>query len=113
MLLASRDFTSGASQSGGGWGSGLSGEAGTGAVVACKCALAYLKASLFLAAHPDSSTRRGLSGEAPSEAPRGGGGALSRGDGEETLRYGGAGVQVGGLVGSLLFFVLTVPLPVL
>ena len=61
-------------------------------VVVCKVALAFTKAVLFVSFHPSTAA-----------APTG----LAQGAGD-CLRWGGAGIQAGSLVGACLFFLLTV-----
>eukprot|EP00939_MAST-03C_sp_MAST-3C-sp1_P003918 g3918.t1 len=63
-------------------------------VVACKCAIAFSKTALFLHFFRDSSS------VAPSD---------DNTTSAEVFRHGGAGIQLGALVGALVFFVLTVP----
>ena len=69
-------------------------------VTACKWTVTYGKTALFLVYHPD--------GDASPEG-------TEHGDDlpPDLFRWAGAGIQLGGLVGSVIFFVLTVPLKVI
>ena len=85
-------------------------------VTTCKWTVTYGKTTLFLVFHSSAAQ---TSPDAPFEDKEDG---LSH-DGDETddvppktddvppdlFRWAGAGMQVGGLIGSIVFFILTVP----
>jgi hypothetical protein len=92
------------------------------AVVGCKLSLTFLKTSLFVSYHPQNTRnnndvingykRRSYGGvvdlENEDDTRRVRKGAP--GDGGVVMRWGGFGIQVGGLIGAIAFFVLTVVL---
>ena len=117
MVVASRQYTVFSNGGGGGESSsGASSVAAVAAVVLCKWALAFTKTALFVAFHPlsephDPGTTESLApGEVAEDATPPPAATSPNGS---VLRWGGAGIQVGGLIGAAVFFSLTEAAPVL
>jgi hypothetical protein len=92
-----------------GRGGGGSGAAVAAAVVACKWSVAYAKTSLFVAYHPHRAAAAASDDGTPGASSVPTCRVTTRvDDSGSVLRWGGAGIQVGGLLGAFLFFTLTI-----
>lgn len=126
MVVAARSFTMfGAGSGDGAWASAA---CAVGGVVLCKCAVAFAKTALFVSFHPhvDLSPPPTMAGVvATAAAGNSGGRSVEHGEGAsggrggpasdsgDVMRWGGFGIQAGGLVGAIVFFLLTVNFRVL
>ena len=77
-------------------------------VTVCKWTVTYGKTALFLVYHSDGDASPSEPEDKTEEEAR-----HEDGLPPDLFRWAGAGMQAGGLVGSILFFVLTVPFQVI